>query len=138
MGLFGKKQDDKKVEPQEAVGEVRDVQKKETKKSVTTVAVKESSKAQAYTTIIAPLISEKSHQGIAKGKYTFRVGPEANKKSIRKIVSNLYDVTVTGVNIVSMPKKRRTIKYDRGYQSAYKKAIVTLKKGDRIADLELS
>ncbi len=138
MGLFGKKQDDKKTVSQADAGVASTASNEKSRQPAPAVAVKQSAQAKAYSTIVSPLISEKSHQAIATGKYTFRVGSDANKKSIRKAISDLHSVTVTSVNIVSMPKKRRTIKYDRGYQGAYKKAIVTLKKGDRIADLELS
>ncbi len=69
-------------------------------------------------------------------KYTFEVDPEANKIEIRKAVEDIFKVTVTKVNTVKMPGKRR-IRFDRrgrhvGFTKNRKKAVVTLKEGDVI------
>ena len=126
MGIFSKKSD-ADVQAREDVQSPQQSQK---------VTVLDSASARAYGLIVSPIVTEKSHAGMASGKYTFRVTKQANKKNIARLIAELHEVRVKSVNIVSVPKKRRTVKYDRGYQSAYKKAIVTLHAGDRIAELE--
>ena len=128
MGIFSKKTD--------AVPEKKSVQSAAKPAETQKVAVLDSPAARAYGLIVSPIVTEKSHAGMTSGKYTFRVTKQANKKSIARLIADLHEVRVKSVNIVSVPKKRCTVKYDRGYQSAYKKAIVTLHDGERIAELE--
>lgn len=69
-------------------------------------------------------------------KYAFKVDKDANKLQIREAIEGMYDVTVTSVNVLNYgPKlKRRFTKsgVQDGKTSSYKKAIVTLVKGDKI------
>lgn len=83
-----------------------------------------------------PLITEKSsYQAGDLNQYVFEVALDASKGLIKDAVETIFDVTVTRVNVVNSPAKRsrrwksRRIKIRR---SPYKKAIVTLKEGDRI------
>lgn len=83
-----------------------------------------------------PLITEKSsYQAGDLNQYVFEVTLDASKGLIKDAVETIFDVTVTRVNVVNSPAKRsrrwksRRIKIRR---SPYKKAIVTLKEGDRI------
>ncbi len=92
-----------------------------------------------YTIIEAPVISEKSHDLSSKhGKYVFRVAKAASKHAIKKAVEEIYKVHVEQVNVSTVPRKRRTIKYDRGFQKSYKKATVTLKAGEHITAFDLA
>lgn len=142
MALFGLKKNKEEGKAPVKDAEVEAVQKDEVKKPVKATSgandIKISPEAMAYGVIIAPIVTEKSHVQNKAGKYVFRVAKTANKTQISKIISSLYNVTVTSVNIVNIPKKRRTVKYDRGYQSAYKKAIVTVKKGQHITAFDLA
>ena len=82
--------------------------------------------------LIRPVISEKSYEQIAQNQYTFKVHKDAHKTQVRQAVEELFDVTVTSVNIVKMsgkPKRRGMIK---GTRPGWKKAIVELKAGDKI------
>jgi len=82
-----------------------------------------------------PILTEKSMRGTEGGKYTFEVSPGFNKLAIREAVERLFNVRVTKVNVVNIPgrQKRRGQHY---YQtSGRRKAIVTLRQGDKI-DLE--
>jgi large subunit ribosomal protein L23 len=86
-----------------------------------------------YQVIIKPLITEKSAEAAAEGKYTFEVDRRANKLQIAEAVSFIFDVDVVKVNVInSIPKfgrwGRKTVKR----KSATKKAIVTLVPGQRI------
>ena len=69
-----------------------------------------------------PLISEKATELAAEGKYVFMVNPRVNKNQAKELIEEIYGVTVVKTNIIRM--KRRS--------NNYKKAIVTLKKGDTI------
>lgn len=86
----------------------------------------------AYRFLIEPWITEKSHQEMAQNKYVFKVSPESNKKNIEKAVEDLYKVKVVSVNVVNIHRKKRVYGRTKGYKSGYKKAIVTLKEGDKI------
>ena len=82
--------------------------------------------------ILEPWITEKSHGQMAINKYIFRVHPDANKKKIKDAVKTMYNVNVLDVNIVNIPPKKRTYGRFVGKKSGYKKALVTLKEGDKI------
>lgn len=85
------------------------------------------------TDIIRALIrTEKSTQYAPDRKYLFLVNPEANKIQIRQAVEQLYKVKVSAVNtLVSMGKLKR-VRYQLGRTPDTKKAIVTLKTGQKI------
>ena len=88
--------------------------------------------------LISPVITEKSMSDTAQGKYVFKVNPKANKVEIGKAVERAYKVEVVSVNIINVkPKERRFRFRQTGRTSRWKKAIVTLKKGQKIADFEI-
>ena len=83
--------------------------------------------------IKAPVITEKSQIAKSEGKYTFKVDPKATKLEIKDAIEKIFKVKVESVNTVNVhPKKKRVGKYT-GMTSKYKKAIVTLKKGETIS-----
>jgi len=87
--------------------------------------------------IIAPLFSEKT-TGLKETKnvYTFQVSINANKIEIKKAIEKIFDVDVTDVNTIKMfGKPKRTGRW-AGYKSDWKKAYVTVKAGQTIADFE--
>ncbi|MHB8650656.1 MAG: 50S ribosomal protein L23 [Gaiellaceae bacterium] len=86
--------------------------------------------------LIKPVISEKSYEGIAQNKYTFKVHKDAHKTQIRQAVEQLFDVKVLNVNIVKVqPKPKRRGVYV-GVRPGWKKAVVQLKQGDSIEIFE--
>ena len=89
----------------------------------------------AHRVLVKPIISEKSYSLSPSGKYVFKVDPKANKISVRKAVEKLYGVNVVMVNIMNVRGKSRTFGRIAGKTSAWKKAIVTLKDGQNIAQL---
>ena len=109
-------------------------EKKAKKKKVAPKKKKDSvqSITGAYGTIVSPIVTEKAHAMATNNTYTFRVSKNATKKRVKNVIEEMYKVTVTRVNMVVVKPKRRTIKYDRGYQKLYKKAIVTVRDGDHI------
>ena len=83
--------------------------------------------------IIAPIITEKTANMEADGKYAFKVASSANKTSVKQAIEKKFNVKVVGVNISnSHPKKKRVGRYT-GMTNRYKKAIVTLEKGNTIS-----
>lgn len=89
--------------------------------------------------VIARLISEKGVlQKERDNKYLFRVAPEANKFEIKWAVEQLFKVSVTGVAtmVVRGKTKRFGFRREEGKRPNWKKAIVTLKKGEKIEAFE--
>ena len=81
-----------------------------------------------------PRITEKSGlQAESAGVYTFEVTAIANKKNVAKAVKELYKVTPVKVNIINLPAKIVFTRGKTGRKSGVKKAVVFLKKGDKIA-----
>lgn len=86
--------------------------------------------------ILKPLVSEKSYGLIKHNKYTFAVHPKAKKIEIRKAVEEIFKVNVTAVNTLSVKGKPKKQGRTSGRRSNWKKAVVTLKEGDKIEILE--
>ena len=77
--------------------------------------------------VIKPIITEKSMDGIADKKYTFKVAKDATKPEIASAVEELFGVKVASVNTINMKRKPKRLRYQSGHTSAWTKAIVTLK-----------
>lgn len=86
----------------------------------------------AYKALLRPVITEAATAAMALNKYIFEVSAKATKKEIVKAVEELYKVTVEKINTVSLPKKRKQYGRTPGWKSGKKKAVVTLKAGDKI------
>ena len=87
----------------------------------------------AYDIIKKPVLTEKSYDQFPSKTYTFEVDKSANKIEIKKAVQDLFNVTVLAVNtqnydgVEKVLRNRRTVK-----TPDWKRAIVTLKAGDKI------
>jgi len=79
-----------------------------------------------------PEITEKSTFLGESGQYVFEVAKEANKIEIKRAVEEIFKVNVRAVNIIHVRGKVRTMGRSRGMTAAKKKAVVTLKEGQRI------
>lgn len=83
--------------------------------------------------LLAPVISEKSYGLLDENKYTFLVRKDANKIQIREAVEAVFNVKVTGVNTLNREGKRtRRTRTGWGRRPDTKRAIVSVKQGDRI------
>lgn len=83
--------------------------------------------------IIEPLVTEKSTViRELYNRYTFKVIPGATKNQIARAVEEIFDVTVLEVRTIKMDGKVKRLGRNLGRRSAWKKAIVTLKKGDTV------
>lgn len=86
--------------------------------------------------ILAPALSEKAVSAIESGKYTFYVHPDANRTQIKEAIETVFEVEVTKINLVKVSGKlKRQGKY-QGRTADRLKAIVTLKAGQRIEQLD--
>jgi len=86
-----------------------------------------------YDIILEPLITEKIARATeSANQYGFKVHPKANKKEIKSAVEKIFNVHVESVNTVNVDGKWRRVRYQPGQTPDWKKAIVTLKKGEKI------
>ena len=85
-----------------------------------------------YDILIRPIITEKSSDLMAENKYTFSVDRKANKIEIRQAVESIFKVDVTAVRTMNMPGKLKRQGRTSGMTAQWKKAIVTLKAGQRL------
>ena len=76
--------------------------------------------------IIKPIITEKSMEDMAEGKYTFMVDKKSNKSEIKKAVESIFGVTVEKVNTMNMIGKIKRQGYTSGRRANWKKAIIKL------------
>ena len=89
-------------------------------------------KIHLYDKILSPIVTEKSTNLSEQNKIVFKVPSAANKNNVKKNIEKIFKVNVIKVNIIN--KKNRT-KITRGRKikvRGYKKAIITLKKGQNI------
>ena len=77
--------------------------------------------------IIKPVITEASMDRMADKTYTFKVAKDATKPEIAEAVEKMFGVEVACVRTINMKKKPKRVRYQVGYTSEWKKAIVTLK-----------
>jgi large subunit ribosomal protein L23 len=87
------------------------------------------------TVILRPLVTEKSMRGTTLNKYTFEVDKASPKPVIREAVEHLFNVRVTKVNVLRIPGRLRRRGQHSYAEAGYRKAVVTLRSGDKI-DLE--
>ena len=80
----------------------------------------------AYDIIIEPILSEKSYDGIANKRYTFKVVKSATKTQIKAAGEQIFQVKVDKVNTSNYDGKLKRMGRNEGRRSAFKKAIVTL------------
>ena len=83
-------------------------------------------------TIISPNLTEKSTSLSEFNKVVFKVNKKANKKLIKKSIEKIFKVNVIKINTVNIRGKAKIVKNRKAYKPGYKKAIITLKKGQTI------
>ena len=86
----------------------------------------------AYRILVRPLVTEKTTVMAKDGKYAFEVAVSANKLAIKKAVKDLYGVEVVDVTVMSVYGKPVRARHGRSRRSTWRKAVVTLKKGQSI------
>ena len=82
--------------------------------------------------IKTPIITEKATVLSEQNKTVFKVHAKANKKNIKKNIEKLFKVNVVKVNIINQKSKSKMRQGKKSFKSGYKKAVITLKKGQSI------
>ena len=83
-------------------------------------------------TIVSPVITEKATILSEFNKTVFRVHKNASKNSIKKSIEKIFKVNVIKINTINLRGKTKLVKGKKSSRPGYKKAIVTLKKGQSI------
>ena len=89
-------------------------------------------KLHLYDKILMPLVTEKSTNLSELNKITFKVHPKASKKNLKNNIEKIFKVNVTKVNIINKKARIKTTRGKKIRVKGYKKAIITLKKGQNI------
>ncbi len=86
-----------------------------------------------YTTVLSPIISEKSNRlGEQSNQYVFEVATSANKKEVKAAVEKLFEVKVENVQILNVNGKTKSFKGKQGKRPNWKKAYVRVQEGQLI------
>ncbi len=91
---------------------------------------------QLFEVIRRPLVTEKNTAVQAVGKYGFEVRSDANKVQIKQAVEKAFKVTVTSVKVMTVRGREQRVGRKKVLASKWKKAVVTLKPGDKITVFE--
>ena len=89
-------------------------------------------KIHLYDKIIAPLVTEKSTNLSEQNKIVFKVPFSANKKNLKSNIEKIFKVNITKINIINKQNRKKITRGKKIKISGYKKAIITLKKGQSI------
>ena len=89
-------------------------------------------KIHLYDKILSPVVSEKSTNLSELNKIVFKIPDGANKKNLKKNIEKIFKVNVTKINIINKQNRTKVTRGRKVKVSGYKKAIITLKKGQSI------
>tara|TARA_Y100000389_G_C16967038_1_gene273847 strand:+ start:170 stop:463 length:294 start_codon:yes stop_codon:yes gene_type:complete len=89
-------------------------------------------KLHLYDKILFPMVTEKSTNLSEQNKVVFKVPQKANKKNLKTNIEKIFKVNVTKINIINKQKRTKLTRGRKIKVSGYKKAIITLKKGQSI------
>jgi large subunit ribosomal protein L23 len=137
MGIFKDTKDDKKKK--------KDIGKPEEEKSMKDLYTasgemkkKDAKKVsgQAYRVLIKPMVTEKATNLGSSNQYVFMVGIDTNKIEVAKAIQEVYGVKPISVNIIKIKGKKVNRGRITGKRKDFKKAVITLKKGDTISVYE--
>ena len=138
MALFKRKKIKEKIEKknkeiiaiEKQLGKEKNEEKE--KKEANIINLSHSGSKLANEILIRPIITEKATNFSAFGKYLFEVSPKANKVAIKKAIESLYKVVPINVNTIKVKGKKIRYGKSQGRTKNWKKAIITLKKGQKI------
>jgi len=89
-------------------------------------------KIHIYDKILSPMVTEKSTNISDQNKIIFKVPSKANKIILKKNIEKIFKVNVTKINIINKQPRKKIVRGKKVKVSGYKKAIITLKKGQNI------
>jgi len=142
MALFSRKKDKEKNLDQkqnqktaevEVASKTEDETKKSDKKEVKIEkGAKDKTHGSSYKHLVRPLVTEKTALLGMDNQYVFEVSTKANKIDIQKSIEALYGVKPININMLNVRGKNTRYGRSLGKRKNWKKAIITLKKGDKI------
>jgi len=89
-------------------------------------------KIHLYDKILSPFVTEKSTSLSDQNKIIFKVPNKTNKINLKKNIEKIFKVNVTKINIINKQPRKKIVRGKKVKVSGYKKAIITLKKGQNI------
>jgi len=89
-------------------------------------------KLHLYDKILSPLLTEKTSNLSEQNKVVFKVPASANKKNLKTNIEKIFKVNVTKINIINKQNRTKLTRGKKIKVSGFKKAIITLKKGQSI------
>ena len=123
--LFGKKSSS----PSKAAGNHPEEKKKDEIKNPVTLPLDKKTRSNI---LLSTVTAEKALSLQSINQYVFKVASRANKIEIAKEINKTYNVKAVSVNIISIPGKTKKVGKTLGFKAGYKKAIITLAKGQSI------
>ena len=89
-------------------------------------------KIHLYDKILSPLVTEKSTNLSDQNKIIFKIPNKTNKINLKKNIEKIFKVNVTKINIINKQPRKKIVRGKKVKVMGYKKAIITLKKGQNI------
>ena len=89
-------------------------------------------KIHLYDKILSPVVTEKSTILSEQNKIIFRVPNKSNKKNLKKNIEKIFKINVVKINIINKQSRKKITRGKKVKIAGYKKAIITLKKGQSI------
>ena len=89
-------------------------------------------KLHLYDKILSPFVTEKSTNLSDQNKIVFKVPSSANKSNLKKNIEKIFKVKVIKVNTINKKPKTKMVRGKAGIKKGFKKAVITLKKGQSI------
>tara|TARA_Y100000815_G_C13153042_1_gene428741 strand:- start:62 stop:355 length:294 start_codon:yes stop_codon:yes gene_type:complete len=89
-------------------------------------------KIHLYDKILSPVVTEKSTNLSEQNKIVFKVPNKSNKKNLKKNIEKIFKITVVKINIINKKSRKKITRGKKVKIAGYKKAIITLKKGQSI------
>ena len=89
-------------------------------------------KIHLYDKILSPVVTEKSTNLSEQNKIIFRVPNKSNKKNLKKNIEKIFKINVVKINIINKQSRKKITRGKKVKIAGYKKAIITLKKGQSI------
>lgn len=91
---------------------------------------------QLFEVLRKPLVTEKNTAMQTQGKYTFKINSDATKNQVKQAVEKAFKVTVISVNVMNVRGQEKLVGRKKVASGQWKKAVVTLKPGDKIQIFE--
>lgn len=128
MAIFSTKKEEKQVEAS------KDAKPKKKAAAAEKSAPKLSSRdaVLAYDVLVAPWVTEKTYTQMAQGKYAFKVAKTATKNQIKKAIEGVYGVKIEKIAVINTHAKAKNYGRYAGQIAGYRKALITLKEGEKI------